>query len=268
MSVFRDAPAFAAAARLGFKQTLREPVALLGNFLTYATLVVAYAGVFKAIAAADLAPFGLTPPDLTWWLGVTEFVLFCSTSFHFRELQEDIKSGQIELALTRPCPVWVVRVGDNAGQYVARMLLLMTPCFALTSAMAGDLRLGVGQALGLIVSTLLAGTMLVCSYFMAGASCLWVKQSEPVFWIWQKCLFVLGALLWPLALYPLALAGFAWLTPFPAVLAAPAQWAQAASAFGLAAATLHQIFWTGMFILAAARVNRAMLGALQKGGPL
>lgn len=267
MSLRRDFAPFIASARLGFKQALGERFLLLGSFLTYGTLVVAYASVFKSLAQADLAPFGLSPPDLVWWLGVTEFVLFCSTPFHFKELQEDIKSGQIELALTRPCPVWVVRVGEGAGQYAARMLLLTGPCLGLTALMAGEFRLGALQLLGIWASGMLAGIMLLCSYFMVGASCLWTQHSEPVFWVWQKSLFVLGALLWPLALYPAAVARFAWLTPFPAVLVVPAQWAQATSAFGLAAAALHQIFWTIALLLAAARMNRAVLGVLQKGGP-
>ncbi len=56
--------------------------------------------------------------------------------------------------------------------------------------------------LGLLVSAGLASPLLSASFFMLGASCLWVRQAEPVFWIWQKSMFLLGGLLWPLALYP------------------------------------------------------------------
>ena len=195
-------------------------------------------------------------------------MLFCSTTFQFRELQDDIRSGQIDLALTRPCPVWIVRIGEGAGQYLARMLLLITPCLALTAFMAGEFRLGAGRPARHVRKRCCSPGSFCCAPISwLGRPACGSKQAEPVFWIWQKSLFVLGALLWPLTLYPLALARLVWLTPFPAVLAAPAQWAQSTSALGLAAATLHQIVWAAAFIFAAARINRAVLRALQQGGP-
>ena len=257
---------FAAAARLGFKQVFGEKLLLLGSFMTYATLVVAYGGVFRAIPPADLAAHGLTAADLIWWLGLTEFVLFCSTTFYFRDMQHDIQSGQIDLTMTRPCPLWVLKLGEGVGQFCGRMLFLLAPCLALIGYVAADFRLGLVQIIGLAASALLSSPLLVCSYFMLGASCLWFRQAEPLFWIWQKSLFLLGAMLWPLALYPVILSRLVWLTPFPAVLATPAQWGQATGATTLAATFLHQILWVGLFILAASRVDRAMLASIQKGG--
>jgi ABC-2 type transport system permease protein len=257
---------FAAATRLGFKQAIGENLLLLGSFMTYATLVVAYAGVFRAIPAAELAAYGLTTTDLIWWLGLTEFVLFCSTSFHFRDMQHEIQSGQIDLTMTRPCPLWPLKLGEGVGHSCGRMLILLAPCLALVGYMAGDFRLGLTQIIGLAASALLSAPLLACSFFIVGASCQWLRQAEPMYWIWQKSLFLLGAMLWPLALYPIAISRLTWLTPFPAVLATPAQWGQATSAPMLAAMTLHQIFWVGLFILAAARVDRALLASLQKGG--
>ena len=100
---------------------------------------------------------------------------------------------------------------------------------------------------------------------MLGASCLWLKQAEPVFWIWQKCLFLLGALLWPLALYPAAVRYFAWMTPFPAIIAAPAQWGLPGGGWGLAAALVHQAFWCVAVVYLTARVGNAVLRAIQDG---
>lgn len=267
MSPRQGLKVFSIAARLGFRQALDEKLALLGSLLIYAAIIVSYSGVIRAIPARELAAHGLAVPDLIWYLGLTEFVLFCSSTFQVRELQHDIQSGRIDLALTRPCPLWVLRLGEGGGQFVARLLILLAPCLALTSILAGEFRLGPQQLAGQIFSTLLACPLLVSAYFMIGASSFWIKDAGPVFWIWQKSLFLLGGLLWPLALYPPLLGRLVWLTPFPAVLAAPAQWGQPVGAAALAGACLHQALWGVLFLLAAAWVDRTLMNAMRKGGP-
>jgi ABC-2 type transport system permease protein len=256
---------FAAAARLGFKHALNEWLLLLGAFLIYATIILAYAGVFRAIAPADLAIHGLSAAHLIWYVGLTEFVLFCTSTFLFREFQNEIRSGQIDLFLVRPCPVWIVKLGEGCGQYLARLLTLSVPCVALAGFTAGEAGPDAGAILGLLLSAQLSSVLLVGSFFMVGASCLWVRQSEPIFWIWQKSMFVLGGLLWPLSFYPPALRYFAWLTPFPAMIASPAQWGQTGEAWLLAAGCLDQIFWAVTMLFALSRVDRAVLRAIQRG---
>jgi ABC-type uncharacterized transport system permease subunit len=119
--------------------------------------------------------------------------------------------------------------------------------------------------LGALLCAGLAGPLLTASYFMLGASCMWLRQAEPAFWIWQKSMFLLGGLLWPLALYPSAVRHLAWLTPFPALLAVSAQWSLPGGGWWLAAGVLHQVFWGAAIVFAMARVNRALMRAIQEG---
>ena len=256
---------FAEAARLGLKHTLSERLLLLGSFLLYAAIIVAYSAVFRAIDPASIAAYKLTQADLIWYMGVTEFMIFSTSTFQYREFQEEIRSGAIDLLLVRPCPLWIVKLGDGTGRFVARFLVLLAPCLTLTGFVAGEAFHGAASLLGMVLSAVLASPLLTASYFMLGASCLWVRQAEPVFWIWQKSMFLFGGLLWPLALYPPAVRRLAWFTPFPAMLAAPAQWGLPGGGWGLAAAALHQMFWVWMILLAMARVNRALLRSIQGG---
>jgi ABC-2 type transport system permease protein len=257
---------FVAAAKLGFKEIFAEPIVLLGSFLTYATLIIAYGNVFKGISPEDLAANHLTLSEMIWYFGATELTFFCCSSVHFREVQNDIQNEQIHLSLLRPCPVWVVRIGEWAGQSVARFLSLIIPSLAVVLLMAGGITPNPARFLGFIASLPLATTILLCSYFMIGVSCLWMKQSEPTFWIWQKALFFFGALLWPFALYPPLLRQIAWLTPFPAILAAPAQWTLNIGDLPLLKGFAHQVFWTVVFVALVAAVNRAVLRRLQDSG--
>jgi ABC-2 type transport system permease protein len=256
---------FAEAARLGIKHTLSERLILLGSFLLYAAIMLTYSAVFRAIDAGSIAAYGLTQSNMIWYMGVTEFVVFSTATFQYREFQHEIRSGEIDLLLLRPCPLWIVKLGDGTGRFLARFLVLSAPCLTLTGLVAGATSPGAGRMLGLALSAGLSSPLLVASYFMLGASCLWVKQAEPVFWIWQKSMFLFGGLLWPLSLYPPAVQKLAWLTPFPAMLAAPAQWGLPGGGWGLAANSLHQIFWAAMILLVVSRVDRALLRSIQRG---
>ncbi len=257
---------FGAAARLGFKQACAERLSLLGNFLMYAVILLAYAGVFRWIPADVLAAHHVTVEGLIAYLGVTEFVLFCAATAHYKEMQSDILSDQIHLELLRPCPAWVVRLGDWSGQYAVRFFVLFVPCAALIFFLTEGVVPSVGAVVGMLAGLPLAGLILLGSYFMVGVSCLWLKQAEPAFWVWQKALFLLGGLLWPLALYPDLLARLVWLTPFPSVLAAPAGWMVGADVLPLVAGYLHQGFWTLVLLVLVAKTNGAMLRRIQNEG--
>jgi ABC-2 type transport system permease protein len=60
-------------------------------------------------------------------------------------------------------------------------------------------------------------------YVLTGLTAFWLGDVTPLFWVWQKLLFILGGLMLPLAIYPEWLQRVAWLTPFPSLLAGPAE---------------------------------------------
>ena len=265
MSLRHKIRVFIGAAKIGFKHIISEQLPLLGSFIMFAVLVVAYSGVFRWIPAEDLAAHNLTYVQMVWYIAVTEFVLFCGSFAHFKDLQHDIQTDQIHLELLRPCPVWIVRLGEWSGQYVARFSALVIPCFALTFYESGLHGLALTSILGIVASLPVAGSMLLVCNFMLGVSCLWLKQAEPAYWIWQKSLFLLGALLWPLALYPSLFGKLVWLTPFPAILAVPGGWITSSDTQNHVQGAICQMFWLVIFILLAIAANRALIRRIQSG---
>ena len=264
MRIWYAISVYLGAGKLGFKQVFTERLSLFGSFLMYSTIIVAYSSVFRFITFEDMARHGLTYEGMVWYVGATELVLFCCSSAHFRELQYDIQSDQVHLELLRPCPSWIVRIGGWSGQYLARLMMLIAPCAIVTGLAAGDFNLPLVNFLGVIASASLAALILLCSYFIIGVSCLWIKQAEPLFWIWQKGLFLFGALLWPLTFYPDALSTAVWFTPFPSMLAAVGEWTVTGNIHLWYLA--HQLLWLVVFVVTTAWVNRVILHRIQKGG--
>lgn len=258
---------FATTFHLGVKEIFAQRLVLFGTFLTYATLVVAYCAVFRSLPQEYLTPHNLTHEDLMAYFCSTEFVLFCASFTFFKEMQYDIQNDHIHLSLLRPCPVWLVYLGRWSGQTFARALVLLAPCAILAHAVNPSFTPSLGTFVGFAASLPCALVILLCANFIVGISCLWFRQSEPSFWIWQKFMFLFGALLWPLALYPPFMRAFAWTTPFPAVLAVPGNWMIATSDWtALALGGAHQIVWMIVFVALTALSDRALLRRIQDGG--
>jgi ABC-2 type transport system permease protein len=73
----------------------------------------------------------------------------------------------------------------------------------------------------LIPLGLLAATVAMTFHFVVGLTAVWLHDSRPVYWVWQKGVFLLGGLLVPLQLYPDGLRTVAELSQFAAILHGP-----------------------------------------------
>ncbi|MEY4575636.1 MAG: hypothetical protein RL701_339, partial [Pseudomonadota bacterium] len=69
---------------------------------------------------------------------------------------------------------------------------------------------------------LCAGVLITALYVVIGVTAFWVADVTPLYWIWQKALFILGGLMLPLELYPTWVQRLGMLTPFPLLLSGPA----------------------------------------------
>jgi ABC-2 type transport system permease protein len=77
----------------------------------------------------------------------------------------------------------------------------------------------------------------------------WLVDVTPVYWVWQKLLFVLGGFMLPLELFPTRIQRVAAFTPFPAMIAGPASFMLNASA-GPAATLLTRLsLWSCLVAL-------------------
>jgi len=64
--------------------------------------------------------------------------------------------------------------------------------------------------------------LITALYLGIGLLAFWLQDVAPVYWVWQKLMFVLGGLMLPIELYPAFVQRAAFFTPFPSLLAAPA----------------------------------------------
>jgi ABC-2 type transport system permease protein len=248
------------ACIVGMRQALSEPLVLLGSVTVYWAFLLALARVLQAIPATDLQALHLGYPALVWYLIITEIVQMFSGSFNPAYLQDDIESGAIEVMLLRPTPFWQLKLADWFGQALVSFVVLGVFSMGMGAWLTGEWNWSVSILCYLIVSLLVAGLMLLCGNFMIGCATIRIGQTLPLYWLWEKLLFLLGGLYWPLLFYPGWYQRLAWFTPFPAMMAAPANTALSPSYTRLSLQLADQLFWLCLLLLAcrwaAGRVRR------------
>jgi ABC-2 type transport system permease protein len=205
--------------RLGARKAWAEPAFLVGSLGILVALVLSYGAVLKALPEDQLAQLNLTHGRMIWYLILTESVTV-GTGFQYREMQEDIRSGAIEIMLLRPIAFWPMKLAEWAGQQVVKFGMTLPLALLMGLLLTGEF---IPLPMVLVFVPVYAATMLMifASFLAIGCTCLWVGESRPVFIIYQKLMFVLGGLLWPLVFYPAWLSHIAWLTPFAAITAVP-----------------------------------------------
>lgn len=213
--------AFAHAFSLGWRETWAMPGTLVGLFLSYAVILSIWASLFRLLPAAALERIALQSETLVWYLAVTEVVAF-SIGYAYRDIQDEIKNGGVAAHLVRPLGYVYLVAAQELGRMTAKIVALALPAAALAFALTHELPLRLSAAFPLVLSIAAGAGLLLAVQISIGLSTAWLGTARPLFFIVQKLMFVLGGLVVPLDAYPRALAAVAWLTPFPAMLYAPA----------------------------------------------
>ena len=250
--------AVVASFRTGVRRVAGERTALVGQVIVYWVLLVSYGVLFRGISDAAVVRFGLTQAQLVWYFVLTQAVVACCY-LHYRELERDVRSGAVEMLLLRPVPFWQLRMAEWSGQYLMRMVVILPAGAAAAWAISGSLPPHPALALALAFPCLwMSGVLFLCLHFVVGCSAAWFDPAEPVYRLWQKSLYLLGARSWPLLLYPAWAQTLSWFTPFPAVLAVPGNLASGILPGRLALELGGQVLWVALGLAGTRSVANAL----------
>ena len=207
---------YVAAAAIAARQDLAARGEMLGRAAFYAVILLIFSRLWRVAGAGGAA----AEVEMLWYLSVTEWVIL-SIPMIQNDVEHDVRTGDIAYLLARPASYVGMRFADASGKLAVRMAALGAIGFPFTWALAGALPpepLGLPAALALGVLAALVGLVFQT---VIGTTAVWLQDVQPLYWIWQKLLFVLGGLILPLDLYPGWLRTVADWTPFPWLLYGP-----------------------------------------------
>ncbi len=207
---------YLAIYRLSFVRALKNYKALIGLSIFLMTCLIIFAHLWK-IAAAKRGIVSFSPEQLLWYIAFNEWILISIPDVQ-DDMEHDLRSGTLAYLLPRPISYLGSVFAEAAGTLTVNVLLLgaVTCCFAFLQVGALPF-----HPLGLLPTLLFgfaAGVVGILFRMMIGLSAFWLQTVDPLFWIWEKMLFMLGGLMLPLTIYPQWIQTVAYATPFPVIL--------------------------------------------------
>jgi ABC-2 type transport system permease protein len=228
-------------AGISIRQALSERGALLGRVAFYALILFIFSKLWTVVADRGAVP-GMSMRELLWYLAVTEWVMLSLPLIHL-QIEADVRSGDIAYLLPRPISYLGSRLAEAAGDLLLRSVTLALAGCLLASAMVGGLPEDPRGLLLAIPLGLMAGWVGLCFHAAVGLCAVWLQDCSPIYWIWQKCAFILGGLMLPLEIYPSWLREIALWTPFSALMHGPGRMAFGWQPELAAWVALKLLFW-------------------------
>ncbi len=161
--------------------------------------------------------------------GMTYIVVAWSMFFYFifsnlnlrhiaRFMTEDIKSGNIEVFLSKPISYLSYKIWWTFGKNFYNFIFVGFIGFIILFLIIGIPK---SMTIGLFIPTLLlqfilASTLIIIIYGIVGLFAFWIEEVAPIFWIVDKSVMVLGGSYLPVALFPNFLYKIAIYSPFGA----------------------------------------------------
>ena len=208
-----------AFARLAAVQALTTRGELVGRLVFVAIILGVFSSLWRAVAEAGM-PLPVDRTAMVWYLAVTEWIVLSPLMVHV-EIEADVRRGDIAYQLGRPYSYLASLVAHGLGALAVRAPLVGVAAFACAYGFTG--RTPAASVFAWIVPLGLAAMVVLYGlHVLTGLAAFAMGDVTPIFWVWQKLLFILGGLMLPLAIYPTWLQHLAWWTPFPAILAGPA----------------------------------------------
>jgi ABC-2 type transport system permease protein len=255
---------------LGWRRAIAERAALAGRLLLYLLILAIFRQLWLATPLHELGPGAPTAADLLWYVAVTEWIVFAA-GIPYRTVEEQIRSGQIESALLRPLPYAAATLAEWSGATAFYLLVMGIAGLAAAAWLTGTVPLTAATAGLIALSSTIGCAVALLFQLQLGYAAAWLGTSAPLFWIWQKLLFVCGGLLLPLTLYPPALRVLAEYGPFAAILFAPASLILAPTGIsptGISVADIlgRQLAWFATIAMLTVLVDRAATARLRQRG--
>lgn len=217
--------------------------------LFFAVILFIFAQLWSSLLGSDGQLAGFTRQQLVWYLTITEVITLSGSSL-LRQVEQDVKTGQIAYLLLRPASYVLYQISYYAGEVLVAIGCNLLVGAAVASLLVGVLPLTLTNILGALGLFLLGGATQCLLLLSIALLSFFVEECRPFYWIYSKLIFTAGGLFIPLDLYPGFLKVVAKALPFQAVAYAPARMFVGGGSAEFVPLALTAIAWaTGLALL-------------------
>jgi len=254
---------YVAFSRISATEARREPNELYGRMAFFVVILGVFSSLWRAVSEAGM-PLAADPKSLVWYLAATEWILLSAPPIHV-EIQEAIRRGDVVYRLGHPVSYVAAEFARGLGLLAVRAPFLGVTAFVC--AFAFTRWTPPLKALLIVVPFGFAASALITALYLAiGLLAFWLQDVAPIYWVWQKLMFVLGGLMLPLEVYPEFIQHAAVFTPFPSLLAAPASFVLGTSLMTPGVLARNLILWSGATAFAVSWMFRRVVSDVTING--
>lgn len=208
--------------------TLASRLAYLGEVLVRTIFMVLVLYTFTQLwyttnqSQDVLAATGFDIAQLIWYLAFTEAITL-SVSRMDREVDREVRSGDLAYRIARPLPYPLYQLGASLGDRVLRFVLNLLVGIGVALVFVGPVQItGLGVIAGLSTALLAFVVDFVYSFSISLLS-FWVEDTDGLHLLYNRGAMILGGLLMPLDAYPDWLGNIARALPFQYLVYQPAR---------------------------------------------
>ena len=254
---------YGAFVRIAAALARQERGDLYGRIAFFAIILGVFSSLWRAAAEAGL-PAATDPKALLWYLAASEWIVLSVPMVHI-DIQEGIRRGDVMYQLGRPVSYLGSAFAEGLGLLAVRAPVLGATAFVCAFTLTA--RMPPPRALLLVVPFgLAAAALIMAMYLVIGLLAFWLDDVSPLYWIWQKLMFVLGGLMLPLELYPALMRRASGFTPFPAVVGGPASLLLQTESVRPGALARDIVLWSAVTVLTLRWIFRRATSALAMNG--
>lgn len=254
----------AIVAKVAARHRLSQRAGVFGRIGMYGVLLYVFTQLWSVIAGAY--PGAEVAADrVVWYIAITEWIVLSLPPLH-DDVQEELRAGDLLYRLTRPLAYPWAKLAEGVGDLAVRMGIHAIAGVAFAFAFTGTMPLDARAITWVVPLGVLAAIVATAFNLAIGLVAFWIHDCRPIYWVWQKGLFLLGGLLVPLELYPAWLRDIAVWSPFAAILHGCGSLALGAGGPAPELVAVRLVAWLGVALFVVAVIFRRGLLRIDGGG--
>ncbi len=189
------------------------------SLVSFAIHVFVFSQLWDYLLRNKVDIAGYTKPQLIWYIVIGEFILI-SSHRAYKEIAEQVKSGQIANMLIRPVDYVRYVFADNLAIIIK---VIINASFAVVSGLffAGPLDISALGIILMIISVIISLLMEIFIQLIIGLLAFYTEENDSFWLVFQKLMLLL--VFTPLEFYPVIIQKIFMLIPTSYITYAPAR---------------------------------------------
>lgn len=214
-------PKYVSLVKIAFRESLYYPKKTLSEiaaiFIRVGVLVILYAYAYRYFGKNIN---GISLQVACWSMAVYFILLSLNARNLFRDINDDIISGKIEMLVNKPIGYLSYKTSSHFGRNMLNGLITLIAGLIMLPIFIGIPAVTVTPvwAVEVVLLTILGLTLAYLLYVLIGLAAFWLNNAMPLYWITDKAILILGGSFIPVALFPSVIQAVARYSPFGATM--------------------------------------------------